>query len=191
MVAMVSSVVVGATRAYLSDTETSMGNTINAGTLNLKVDNVESTAVAHVVVDNVRPSFQWIGPEYSHLWVIKNDGSVPGTVTYTIKNVKNWENGCNDPEIKAGDLTCGTGSDQGELGSQFKLLFQINQFGYNHDIYPVVEGASTTPIMHHLNAGETKNVYLRSWWINAANNNLAQGDKLEFDIEFKLNQDHP
>jgi hypothetical protein len=40
-----------------------------------------------------------------------------------------------------------------------------------------------------LNPNESKAVYLRSWWINAANNNLAQGDSLEFDIEFKLEQE--
>lgn len=141
---------------------------------------------------NAVPAVQWQGTEYDHQFVIKNTGSVPGTVTYTVKNVKNYENTCNTPEVNSGDVTCGAGADQGELGSQFKLLFQLNQapYGYNQEIYPVTEGASYTPTAYHLNPGETKNVYIRSWFISGANNNLAQGDQLDFDIEFKLEQDH-
>jgi predicted ribosomally synthesized peptide with SipW-like signal peptide len=190
MIGILSSFVVGATRAYLSDTETSSDNLVTGGTLNLTVDNQEGAAVAHVTFANVVPAVQWLGAEYNHQWVLKNVGTVAGNVTYSIKNIRNLENTCNTPEIVALDATCGAGTDQGELGSQFKLLFQLNQapYGYNQEIYPV-STASFTPAAYHLNPGETKAIYLRSWWINAANNNLAQSDSLEFDIEFKLDQE--
>lgn len=192
-IAIVLTVAIGATGAYFIDTETSSGNTFTAGTLNLTVDNQEGPAVAHVSFANVVPAVQWYGAEYDHQWVLKNTGTVPGHITYTIKNIKNYENGCSNPEILAGDVTSGTGPDQGELGSQLKVLFQLNQppYGYSQELYPL-NSALNVPYLapaYHLNPGETKNVFTRSWLINAANNNLVQSDSVEFDIEFKLEQD--
>jgi predicted ribosomally synthesized peptide with SipW-like signal peptide len=193
IIVAVTAVAGGATYAYFFDEETSTGNTFTAGTLDLKVDGKDGSAIGHISEDNVVPAVQWHGEEYDHQFVLKNAGTVPGHVTYTIKNVKNWENGCNDPEAKANDITCGTGSDQGELGtqSQLKMTFQLNTppYGYSQDVFPVTEGVSYTPGAYHLNPGETKNVYIRSWLISGPNNNIVQGDKLEFDIEFRLDQD--
>jgi len=190
-IAAVVALSVGATGAYFSDVETSTGNTFSAGTLDLNVDGKEGTQVVHVSFANVVPAVQWQGAEYDHQWVLKNTGSVPGSITYKIKNIKNYENDCINPEAKAGDISCGV--LEGELGSQLKMVFQLNQapYGYNQDIYPLnsAENVAYTPAAYHLNAGESKNVFTRSWLINAANNNLVQGDAVEFDIEFTLNQD--
>jgi len=191
MIAVVASTAVGATQAYFVDTETSAANTFAAGSLNLNVDGNEGVAVAHVTFNNVVPAVQWLGAEYDHQWVLNNTGSLPGNLSYSIKNIKNYENVCLTPETVMGDVTCLSGNDQGELGNQIKLLFQLNQapYGYNQEVYPVSAVTFTNVPAYHLNAGESKAVFLRSWLINAANNNLVQGDSLEFDIEFTLTQE--
>lgn len=193
VIGITSAIAIGATSAYFSDTEVSSANTFTAGTLDLKIDDQDGAQVAHVTFANVVPAVQWQGAEYDHQWVLKNTGTLPGTVTYKIKNIQNFENGCNAPESVMGDISCLTGTDQGELGSQMKLVFQLNQapYGYNQDIFPLnaAEGVAYTPVAYHLNPGETKAVFLRSWFISSPSNNLAQGDSVQFDIEFTLAQD--
>ena len=177
--------------AWFSDQEKSTGNTVTAGTLNLTVDGKENTQVMHLTFNNVVPADQWHGAEYDYQWVIKNTGTIPGSVTYKIVNIVNNENGVNDPELKAGDDPAST---LGELGSQFKVLFQLNQapYGYSQEIYPLNsgEGVEYTPAAYHLDPGQSANVYIRSWLINGPLNNLAQGDSVSFDVVFTLNQDH-
>lgn len=197
VIGLISVAAIGATRAYFFDTETSTSNVLTAGTLDLKVDDKEGTQVVHLSRSNLVPGPAWT-TQYGGQWVIKNAGSVPGTVTVTIKNLKDWENGCNDPETKAGDTTCGTGSDQGELGKGLinRVYWTLNQvpWGTVGPTFSSLANAVNVPVtgsLYHLNAGESKNAYLYLTWDTSATDNLGQGDSVEFDVEFRLDQDHP
>jgi len=55
-IGLVASVIGIGTYAYFSDTETSAGNTMTAGTLNLIVNKLDPLATAVVVVDDLKPS---------------------------------------------------------------------------------------------------------------------------------------
>jgi len=117
MIAMVSAVAVGATRAYFSDTETSTGNTFTAGTLDLKVDDKDDPAV-NFVIDDVKP-----GWDDTYYWTLKNTGNVAGQPTIEFSAIDNYENVCTEPEDNL-DTTCGNpGHGKGELGG--KLYVQL------------------------------------------------------------------
>lgn len=59
LIAAVAAVVVGATTAFFSDTETSTGNVISAGSLDLKVNEYDTPVPALVNISDMKPSFTW------------------------------------------------------------------------------------------------------------------------------------
>lgn len=191
---MTSTVAIGATTAYFSDTEISSANTFTAGTLDLKVNGKDSE-ITHIARTGIKP-----GPHYTEQlgggWNITNSGTVPGTVTVTLKNVKNYENGCLEPEISSGDVTCGVEDNQGDLGSGLltNIVWSLNQapWGSVSPTFTSINAAQNVPVTgdkFHLEPGETKAIYLNINWDTSGNDNLGQGDSIEFDVEFTLNQD--
>ncbi|KKR68565.1 MAG: hypothetical protein UU09_C0006G0012 [Microgenomates group bacterium GW2011_GWA2_40_6] len=195
LIAVAGTGVIGATRAYFSDTVTSNGNTFSTGTLNLTVDNKEDPLVLHLARTNLKPNAPWT-TQYGGQWVIKNTGSISGTVTVTIKNLKDYENGCLDPETETGDITCGSGVDQGELGKGLlkNIVWQLNQapWGSLTPSFSSLTSAIDVPVTgvkYHLDPGESKNAYLNINWDNSSGDNQGQSDGVEFDVEFVLNQD--
>lgn len=196
IIAVVGTIAVGGTIAYFSDTQTSTGNNFTTGTIDLKVGNQDGPTVVHITRTNLQPNAPWT-TQYGGEWIIKNAGTIPGTVTVTIKNLKDHENGCLDPEIKAGDVTCGPGDDQGELGKGLltHIVWGLNQAPWgslspSFSSLSAAVGIPVTGALYHLNAGESKAAYLNVSWDTSANDNLGQGDSVDFDIEFTLNQDH-
>ena len=192
-ISAVLALVVSATVAQFEDTETSTGNTFTAGTLDLKVNDQDDPAVIHVVRENMVPHPNWTYQGYNQQFNLKNAGSVSGTVSWTIKNVKNYENSCNEPETSLGDVTCSAVTDQGELGQYTWVVWSRNQapWGYLSPQYnPFNTGADIEVTGPVLAPGETLAAYM---WLDfplRADNleNLAQGDRLEFDIVFTLEQ---
>ncbi len=197
-VGLVASVAFGATRAYFSDSETSTGNTFAAGTINLKVDDKEGTEVVHLTRIGLKPYAPWSHSNGGQ-WILKNTGNLPGRFSVTIKNIKNLENSCGTPEVVAGDTTCGLGTDQGELGSLMYGKWMENHWG----VYTPAKGWIGSSLFNPLNTAEgvvvdglvlnpddVISAYLDLEWDTHAGtqDNLGQGDGLEFDIEFKLNQ---
>lgn len=192
-IALVSVVAVGATRAYFSDTETSVGNTIAAGTLDLKVGGQDDPIVAHITQTNIKPAAPWT-TQRGQGFTLKNVGSVPGTVTATVKNLVDYENSCNEPETNAGDVTCG--ATEGELsGLLVHTQWLLNQapWGSIAPGFASLQAAAGLPVTgasFHLDPGESKDVYFQLYWDTSTTDNLAQGDGVAYDVEFVLNQDH-
>jgi len=188
----VAAIATTATGAYFSDTETSTGNTFTTGTLDLKVGNMDDPVTVHIVKASQKPSASFsqnIGGQF----VVKNAGSIAGTVQATIKNIKSYENGCLDSEV--GDATCGAGVDQGELdkGLINRVFFSLNQAPWgsltpSFTSLQAAQGVTVTSSKYDLAPGESKNAMLSLYWDTSANDNLGQGDSVEFDIEFNLVQ---
>lgn len=190
-----SAIIAGGTYAYFSDTETSTGNTFTSGTLDLKADGQDGQAVVHITRSGLKPYPHW-SHSFGGQWVLKNDGSIPGKFSMKIVNIKNYENNCNDPENKAGDTTCGTETNAGELGSLMYGRWSRNQapwggWGPVFDSFNTAEGIVVQG--DTLNPGETVNAYLDLEWDthSGLTDNLGQGDSLEFDIVFTLEQITP
>jgi len=129
-------VVIGATFAFFSDTETSVGNTFAAGELDLGIDNhsfyngvlnPETTwRVDYDLSDNpprqffnfddVKPND--FGEDTISLHVKTNDAWLCADVTLTSDN----DNGFNEPETDSGDLTPGPVGG-GELADNIEFLW--------------------------------------------------------------------
>lgn len=120
----------GGTYAFLSDSETSVGNTLAAGELNLELDNTSyyngqaNPNTSWVVGDVVKKFFDFsdvkpadYGEDTISVHVNDNDAWVCSTVKLT----SNDDNGINEPEAVDGDVTGGVG--QGELANHINFLW--------------------------------------------------------------------
>jgi predicted ribosomally synthesized peptide with SipW-like signal peptide len=189
-----AAIAIGATVAYFSDTETSTGNTFTTGTLDLKVNNQDDPVVIHITRINLIPYPRW-SHNYGGDFTVRNTGSIPGQVWMEIKNIKNYENDCLDPEVEAGDITCEPGTTDGELGGLLYINIKRNSSpwttygGFN----PLnnAEGVRVNgPI---LNPGDSIPINFDLEWDthSGTQDNKGQGDSIEFDIVFHLDQVTP
>ena len=120
------------TLAIFSDTETSTGNTLTAGTLDLEVDS--PNPVMTISVSNIAPGWQGI-----YQWTLHNVGSLPGYLYVEFSPITNNDNGCNDPETEAETNEYGAvspGADEGELGAYLRAWVLKEESGtINRDIF--------------------------------------------------------
>lgn len=192
-IAIVAVVAVGATHAWFSDTETSTGNTFTAGTLDLKTNDVDGVSHTYTLA-NMKPG-DW---DNAGQIVLKNAGTIKGHAWYEIKNVRNYENGCNNPESKVPDNTCTDAADQGELGGFAKASIQANKdtAPTNYTRYPlsattINAAAGVRYELVDLNPEETLPlINYGVWTAGGSEDNIAQSDSVVYDIVFHLDQIH-
>lgn len=175
------------TGAWFTDTATVADNTVTASTLNLKINGQED-AVQTYSLSNLSPG-AW---DLAGQAILKNDGTIKGKLWLEIVNVRNFENGCGNPETKAGDQTCGTGPDQGELGDLVKASFQANIDPWTRYGGEKVINASIGQRVDviELAPGQSYPLVLYIVWTSTASDNLAQSDSVVFDVVFHLDQVH-
>lgn len=142
MIVFVGAIVASSTGAFFSDTETSTGNTFTAGAIDLKIDN-SSYGFDWNRPDAVNPNGVW-GQNGANSWQLSDltgqlffsfEDLKPGdygedTISIHVQNDA-WacmamdltgtpDNGINDPEADAGDITDGNG---GELQNYLNFAF--------------------------------------------------------------------
>jgi len=86
VIGVVAAIVIGATTAYFSDTETSTGNTFTAGTLNLELsrgEGWENGADGAVTIGNMAPGV----PSDEFDFYMGNFGSMAGKASWKITNI--------------------------------------------------------------------------------------------------------
>lgn len=148
VIGAVAAIVVGATTAYFSDTETSQGNTFTAGTLDLKVDNtcyyngqicpeppdgIETTWSESDLVPGVHKFFYLTdvkpgdkGEDTVSLHVYNNDA----WGRLTIGNLVNNDVSCTEPEDLDDEPQtqgCGTDPGAGELRQNLSFWVWLDQ----------------------------------------------------------------
>jgi len=191
--AVLSAAVIGATASFFNDTETSAGNVLGSGTLDLKVDNQDDPYVYYFDVRDLKPTD---GGE--HTFNLKNTGSITGALSMEIKNYINDGNGLLEPEIEAGDASDGIG--EGELDQQTMVKIWLDddcQNDYDANDEMIFEDYADN-IPTDVDLLETKNISLAENEIQCIalayefkeglDNNLAQGDSFGFNILFGLEQ---
>jgi predicted ribosomally synthesized peptide with SipW-like signal peptide len=210
VIGAVAAIAVGGTIAYFSDTETSTGNTFTAGNLDLKIDSqctyngAASTQCGTWQSRDLVPTsdkffnFADVKPgdigENTISLTLQNN---PGWACMYIKNLTNNDNGCNNPETKAGDTTCG--ANQGEL--QTALLYTIwldpdCSNTINGSEAPIagfngvtITGDTMIPIADSQHGGvplpgaTTKCVGV-SWTLPSTTGNIVQSDSVTADLAF-------
>lgn len=109
------------TVALFSDKESSTGNTVQAGTLDLTVGGDSTNTVLNVPA--AKPD-----EESSQTGTLKNDGTLPGYLQFGIQGVESRENGVNEPEAdsrREGDSRGGGDDHSGELAQNLLLRMKI------------------------------------------------------------------
>lgn len=181
--------------AWFSDQESSLGNKVTAGSINLTVDGKEGNAVTHMDVTNIYPSAPW-SHSWGRQWILKNTGTLPAKFQVQVSNLQNLENGINDPEAKAGDNT----PDIGELGQLMYAKWSENYYGITppmgwtgSGVYNPLNSMNNTTIDGIvLQPGESVVVYLDLEFDThpGVTDNTAQTDGVQFDVTFTLSQVH-
>ena len=123
-------VAAGTTMAYyFRDTETSKGNTMTAGSIDLKIDLQCEDGLCKFPLKDLNDDHFFsecdIKPgdsgEVTISWHVYGN---PAWARIRLADIQDWEYGCNDAEKEDGDTTCDTpGNNQGEL-SQY-LVFTL------------------------------------------------------------------
>jgi predicted ribosomally synthesized peptide with SipW-like signal peptide len=164
------------TMAALSDTESSSGNGIQAGTLDLEVDG-QNTTVTFLDVSEIKPGDQGSGD-----LVLANVGTATGSVSVTVDAIRDYENGYDGNENAGRD---GTRND-GELDEYLEVKGTVGS-----DVVwsrqTVADLAETTYTPGTTIAGGNSKTFTLSWWL-ADDTSMAQGDSVEIDLTFSLDQ---
>ena len=180
-----------ATLAYFSDTETSTGNTFAAGTLNLTVNDKDGENVSFNF-SNLKP-----GSQPKATYKINNVGTINGYLDIENISVESFENNCIEPEIQAGDTTCGTGADQGELDDvlNLRMFLDYNGDGWISTGEPVFFNDKVKNLPSHFELNEpvpagggtdfVAEIY--DWW-STPDDNQAQSDSVVINLTFELAQ---
>ena len=199
-----ASMLIGAgTVAYFSDTETSSGNTFQAGTgPDLELSACGSQPYLPFNVFDIKPGDSGVADVNVH-----NSGTVAGWLSMKLINCVNDENELLEPETEAGDTT----ADEGELD---QFLYLVIWFDDNNDgvkqpgwrvlpggEQPIIEGyfdglcgikipIDGDPTYDKLEPGMTWTIGIK-WSLASEVGNIIQSDSLTFDIEFTLSEPEP
>ncbi|MFH1457074.1 MAG: TasA family protein [Patescibacteria group bacterium] len=186
MIASVGAIVIGATGAYFSDTEASVGNTFTAGTLDLNIEGDNVNTIMFTVAD-LAPGSSGFGKV-----VLDNVGNMDGFLDISFLNLISDDMLCNDPESDV-DSTCSDA--EGELLENLDVLACID------DGDDICGGAGDTEVYngkanlmgideladYALTKGSSV-VFRLEWSIDSSVGNIIQSDTAGFDIEFELAQ---
>ena len=185
-IALMASALGIGTYASFSDTETSVGNSFTAGTLDLKINGADTNVVAFTIA-NMRP-----GNQPTSSYVLSNAGSLSGTLDIISVVRTDSENTRIEPEIEAGDTT----DNVGELSSvvNLRLYIDTDKDGYysTGDVMFFNGKVDQLPTSFVLNTPIAAGANIRinavfDWW-DTANDNKAQSDSFTLDLTFQLKQ---
>lgn len=174
MVAGIAALVLGAgTWAYFSDTESSTGNTMAAGTLDLKVNGQDDPNIVPFTLSNLKPGDQGV-----ELINLANAGSVRGGLQMTGAVS---EAGGNTPEPEPLP-------DNGELAENVNVEMWVQGAGAPFWTGTLAELVGMfVPGQLILEAGDNKTVELR-WNVPGTVGNQIMDDRATLNIGFNLYQ---
>lgn len=196
-IAIIAGVVLGATGAYFTDTETSPINVFAAGTLDLTTDQGQYTTLP-IQVTNVKPGDFGTGTIR-----LKNAGTITGDIiAATINKTEDKENGCNPPEALVDGSCENPGAGQGDLDDYLKLTVWMDTNGNG-----ILDGTETYFVSSSqglsslngvifqpssevsLSADQTADIKVR-WEADPAHlgGNIFQSDSTSFSLTFGFKQ---
>ena len=149
IIAAISAILVGATTAFFSDTETSTGNTFTAGAIDLKIDNT-SYAIDYTIPNYPNPTGALVKSEGTSWELDELDGHLffdfhdlkPGdlgedTISIHVDNNNAWacvdvlltandDVTCTEPELTDDPDCTEPGEGTGELAEELNFLFWVD-----------------------------------------------------------------
>lgn len=209
-IAIVGALITGGTMAYFADVETIGVGDIQAGTLDLTV-NDQNPCTEHITLHDMKPGDgadvrdgKMVGRSICYCWTLKNIGTIDGQPWVEVGPITNKENGVQEPEkVDPGeDLVAG----HGELVDYLKVRWGKRP-GY------ITMTMSGYPGFHTLNSIGEKTIgtsgsdfkgypfdplaqdesvcFVIYIALPPDTGNCVQGDSVEFDIIFHLDQITP
>lgn len=182
--------VVGATLALFSDTETSTGNTFSAGTIDISVDGHNPwDNVGYFTIADMKPS----EVHYKEV-TLKNVGSNPADIWKKIYDIA-YDGGAHPESEESED----PGNDINDIGSviRYDIYLNTQDFIKEADGYVLDEGTHQLPGTFHV---DSRYIYLgrlepgatmavkQSYHMDLSTSNWAQGDTMGFKVEFYAQQ---
>jgi predicted ribosomally synthesized peptide with SipW-like signal peptide len=180
------------TYAYFSDTESSTGNTLTAGTLDLNIDGGD-TAVTTFTAGDVAPGDSGNGSS-----TLTNIGSITGELDIDTSAVSNTpgvggEFGGGSGELGASaqiamylDVDQSGGWTSGDIGLQSDGTTYSFPTSLNYD--EIDDYASETWDAVETMAASVSDDIIVNWQVPTGAGNEIQGDSVSFDITFTLEQ---
>lgn len=198
-IALVAAVGFGATRAYFTDTESSVGNTFTAGTIDIAVDNQNpwSRTTPYQLVD-MKPS----QVDYTN-FTITNVGTNPANVWKKVAGVVTSDDVQSEPEcVEGGGTWSGTActgsyvaKDDIDTAIEYDLSVKVYNAAGTEIFYQTLYNKDKTisqitgngTFLGMIPEGGKMDV-TESYHMQSATTNWAQGDKMTFDIVLTAEQ---
>jgi len=187
IIALVGGLGYAATQAFFTSRETATGSTFTVGTLDLSV-NDKKDIIDPFIVAGIGASGNISGGKE---WKVKNIGTLPGRLFFSLANLSNLENDCNKPE-KQTESACES-DNLGELGGVITAKVSVDGTEYvsstlatvNQEVFGTTW--KTKPNVVIPAGGE---VTVRMEWNTPQSDydNRIQSDSLTFDTHFDLEQ---
>jgi len=195
-IGVVLAMVGGATQALFSDTETSVGNTFSAGTIDISV-NDQNPWSESVALTEMKPSYT----DYIN-FTIRNVGSNPADIWKTLSNIVTDEGLWSEPECDAQGGTWEVDVCNNPAHSwhgihtviEYDLYVELynasdkliwHQMLYDKDI--LISDLPTKMYLGMIPSGWYMKVY-QSYHMKGDTGNWAQGDTMTFDITLEAEQ---
>ena len=193
VIGVVSAIVIGGTVAYFSDTETSTGNVISAGTLSLSAGQSFTDSVR---LEDLKPSYVRFME-----FTVTNDGNNPLRLWKHIENITTDESGINEPEQQWYDDN-GIGTEGKNdidtvieydmyVGGEIEWDDEAHTTGHVEGGEVIIhedDGITLADVeSHYIYIGELQPeetiTIIQSYHMATDTENWAQSDTLTFDIE--------
>ena len=189
---LVMALVGGGTWAYFSDVETSTGNVLTAGTLDLNLDG-GNTNVVKFTVSNLKP-----GDSDNGTWTVRNVGSLTGYLDLESCNITESVGTSTDSEL----VDEPTHADTTQLGNYLKVHMFVDAdndgvwdagetdiLGTNAAYAAINTIVSSYNLNLPLAATNGTNYITLRWTVDGAStDNRIQGDSVTLNMTFELQQ---
>lgn len=187
IIALVGGLGYAATQAFFTARETATGSTFTVGTLDLSV-NDDKDVIEPFIVAGIGASGNISGGKE---WTVKNIGTLPGRLFFSLADLTNLENGCNKPE-KQLEPEC-EADNLGELGSVITANVSVDGTPYvSSTLETANEGVfgSTWRTQPNVVIPAGGSATVRMEWNTPQTDydNSIQSDSLTFTTHFDLEQ---
>lgn len=205
VIGIAAAIAIGGTIAYFSDTETSENNTFAAGTMDLDIDGDDIAVQTMNLLDKAP------GDSGTANATLKNSGSLDGELDVVMGTVTNYP--CTDDTYGKNDGTEYCTSDAGTLGgsAQMALYVDVDESGtwntddiglksdaakytntgstaLDYDTIDNYGGVAWNDVYTGLMTPGDQDDFVIDWKVPTSATNDIQGDALEFDLTFILEQ---
>ena len=192
---LIVGVITGVTFAYFSDTESSVDNTLTAGVLDLNIDG------GNIAVTTLNVSAAEPGASGSASSTLSNVGSMAGELDIETSAVTNTGavSGTSEYADDSGDLggvaqiamyldiDQSGGVTAGDIGLQSNGTTYDPTGGLNYDVVDNYALETWNEVISSMVASASDDIIIL-WQVPTTADNSIQGDSVEFDITFTLEQ---